>query len=77
MTILYASRAYRGMGRATRGCGDCRENVGTDFQSVKIELFQTPDDVNRLMRDADMVAQRLYQRCLDVGFSDRPFVRCA
>jgi Acetyltransferase (GNAT) domain len=47
----------------------------TDFRDIKIEIFQTPDQVDRLMRDAEAVASTSYQRGLGVGFFDTPIIR--
>lgn len=47
----------------------------TDFLDIKIETFQTPDQVDRLMRDAEAVASTSYQRGLGVGFADTPIIR--
>lgn len=41
----------------------------------RIESFNAPADVDRLMRDAEAVAARSYQRGLGVGFSDTPVTR--
>jgi len=46
-----------------------------DFQDIKIETFQTPEDVERLMHDAELVASTSYQRGIGVGFSDTPIMR--
>jgi Acetyltransferase (GNAT) domain len=47
----------------------------TDFRDIKIETFQAPDQVDRLMRDAEAVASTSYQRGLGVGFADTPIIR--
>jgi hypothetical protein len=47
----------------------------TDFRDVKIETFQAPHQVDRLMRDAEAVASTSYQRGLGVGFSDTPIIQ--
>jgi hypothetical protein len=46
-----------------------------EFKVVRIELFSQPKEVERLMRDAEAVAQRSYQRGLGVGFLETPLVR--
>jgi CelD/BcsL family acetyltransferase involved in cellulose biosynthesis len=46
-----------------------------DFRDIKIETFQAPDQVDRLMRDAEAVASTSYQRGLGVGFADTPIIR--
>lgn len=46
-----------------------------DFRDIKIETFQTPDQVDRLMRDAEAVASTSYQRGLGVGFAHTPLIR--
>jgi len=46
-----------------------------DFQEIKIETFQAPEQVERLMRDAEVIASTSYQRGLGVGFADTPITR--
>jgi hypothetical protein len=46
-----------------------------DFRDIRIETFQRLDQVDRLMRDAEVVASTTYQRGLGVGFSDTPIIR--
>ena len=47
----------------------------TDFRDIEIETFRSPDQVDRLMRDAEAVASTSYQRGLGVGFADTPIIR--
>jgi hypothetical protein len=49
--------------------------ISEDFRSSRIELFDTPDKVARLVRDVESVAMKSYQRGLGVGFSDTPVIR--
>jgi Acetyltransferase (GNAT) domain len=46
-----------------------------DFQDIKIETFQAPEQVERLMRDAEVIASTSYQRGIGVGFADTPIIR--
>jgi hypothetical protein len=47
----------------------------TDFRDVKIDTFRAPEQVDRLIRDAETVASTSYQRGLGVGFADTPLIR--
>lgn len=40
-----------------------------------IQMFTSPEDVPRLIRDAEMVAAKSYQRDIGVGFSDSAVIR--
>lgn len=50
-------------------------NLRSSFGEPLIEIFTRPTEVDRLMRDAETVACRSYQRGLHVGFSDTPVIR--
>lgn len=45
------------------------------FPDSRIECFTVAGDVDRLMRDAEIIAAKSYQRGLRVGFSDTPTIR--
>jgi Acetyltransferase (GNAT) domain len=49
--------------------------ISENFRSSRIEVFGTPDRVARLVRDAESVVRKSYQRGLGVGFSDTPLIR--
>lgn len=49
--------------------------LAEDFRSNRIETFSTSNDLARLMRDAETVAGKSYQRRLGVGFSETSFIR--
>jgi Acetyltransferase (GNAT) domain len=49
--------------------------LSKDFRNRKIEMFSAPSEVVRLMRDAENVAQRSYQRGIGVGFTQSPVVQ--
>ena len=46
-----------------------------DFPSKRMSVFQCLDVLDQLMRDADVVAKKSYQRGLGVGFSQTPVIR--
>jgi hypothetical protein len=46
-----------------------------DFGERAIEVLTQPEEVSRLVRDAEAVAKTSYQRGLGVGFSDTPIIR--
>jgi hypothetical protein len=50
-------------------------NLTKRFGEPKIERFTGPTEVDRLMRCAEMIACKSYQRGLHVGFSDTPVIR--
>lgn len=50
-------------------------NLTNEFGELRIETFATRTDVDRLMRDAEMIASKSYQRGLRVGFSDTQMIR--
>jgi hypothetical protein len=45
------------------------------FREVSIESLEFPKDFERMIRDAEIVASKSYQRNLNVGFVDKPDVR--
>jgi hypothetical protein len=49
--------------------------LSEDFRSRKIELFSAPDEVARLVHDAENVARKSYQRGIGVGFTESAVVR--
>jgi hypothetical protein len=49
--------------------------ISKDFRSRKIELFSVPSEVARLMRDAENVARKTYQRGIGVGFTQSPVLQ--
>jgi Acetyltransferase (GNAT) domain len=49
--------------------------LSEDFPNNRIEHFSAPDDVVRLMRDAENVARKSYQRGIGVGFSASPVLQ--
>jgi hypothetical protein len=49
--------------------------LANDFKSVTIELCTSPDDVPCLIRDAESVAKKSYQRGLGVGFFETSVIR--
>jgi hypothetical protein len=49
--------------------------LSRDFRSQTIELFSAPGEVTRLMRDAEVVARKSYQRGIGVGFTQSSIVR--
>lgn len=49
--------------------------LASAFRECRIERFSEPTDVDRLVRNAEVIAARSYQRGLNVGFSDTPIVR--
>jgi hypothetical protein len=49
--------------------------LSEDFRSRKIELFSAPDELARLVRDAENVARKSYQRGIGVGFTQSAVVR--
>jgi hypothetical protein len=49
--------------------------IEQDFSDHEIEVFTAPDDVERLMRDAEVVARTSYQRGLGIGFSETPIIQ--
>ena len=67
LTCLSGNERYQHRKRARR--------LAEDFRSCSIELFSTPDEVDRLMRDTESVAKKSYQRGLGVGFSETPIIR--
>jgi len=46
-----------------------------DFSGCEIELFATPETVDRLMQDAETIAKTSYQRGLGVGFAQTPIIQ--
>lgn len=50
-------------------------NLTQAFRDCRIECFRSLADVDRLMRDAEIVAAKSYQRGLNVGFSETPIIR--
>ncbi|WP_198026700.1 GNAT family N-acetyltransferase [Bradyrhizobium sp. ARR65] len=49
--------------------------LGEVFRDVHIDPLKFPDDFERMMRDAEAVASRSYQRNLNVGFINKPDIR--
>lgn len=45
------------------------------FGDSRIACFSTVADIDTLMRDAEIIAAKSYQRGLNVGFSDTPVIR--
>jgi hypothetical protein len=50
-------------------------NLANGFDDHRIERFTRPTDVDQLMRDAEIIASKSYQRGLSVGFSNSATVR--
>jgi Acetyltransferase (GNAT) domain len=48
--------------------------IEQDFSECEITLLATPDTVDRLMRDAEIIAKTSYQRGLGVGFARTPII---
>ncbi|MCK1424834.1 GNAT family N-acetyltransferase [Bradyrhizobium sp. 182] len=67
MACLSKKERYNQRNRAAK--------LSEDFRRVRIELFTGCDDVIRLMRDAESVARKSYQRGIGVGFSETPIIR--
>ncbi|MGY3507756.1 GNAT family N-acetyltransferase [Bradyrhizobium lupini] len=51
------------------------ESIACDFAESRIERFGSPADLDQLMRDAETIAAKSYQRGLGVGFSETPLIR--
>ncbi|MET4275861.1 MULTISPECIES: GNAT family N-acetyltransferase [unclassified Bradyrhizobium] len=51
------------------------ESIACDFAESRIERFGSPADLDQLMRDAETIAAKSYQRGLGVGFSETPVIR--
>ncbi len=51
------------------------ESIACDFAESRIERFGSSADLDPLMRDAETVAAKSYQRGLGVGFSETPVIR--
>jgi hypothetical protein len=49
--------------------------LSEDFRCRKIELFSAPEEVVCLMRDAENVARKSYQRGIGVGFSQSSVIQ--
>jgi Acetyltransferase (GNAT) domain len=49
--------------------------IEQDFNDHRIELLTTPDEVERIIQDAEAVAAKSYQRGLNIGFSETPIIR--
>jgi hypothetical protein len=49
--------------------------IARTFNNHRIELFCSTGEISRLIRDAERVAKKSYQRRLNVGFSDSPDIR--
>lgn len=49
--------------------------IAQTFNSHRIELFCSAEEVRRLLQDVERVAKKSYQRRLNVGFSDSPEIR--
>lgn len=50
-------------------------NLANEFGDHRIESLTEPTDVDQLMRDAESIASKSYQRGLRVGFSDTSMTR--
>jgi len=51
------------------------KDIKQQFHDHRIDVFTTLDELPRLIRDAETIAKRSYQRRLGVGFSETPVVR--
>lgn len=51
------------------------ESIACDFADSKIVRFGSPAELDQLMRDAETIAAKSYQRGLGVGFSESPVIR--
>jgi len=52
-----------------------REKIFNDYPSSNIRLFSEQDEVEHLIRDAESVARKSYQRGIGVGFAESPILR--
>lgn len=50
-------------------------NLAHAFRECRIECFRFSAEIGGLVRDAEIVAAKSYQRGLNVGFSDTPIIR--
>jgi len=51
------------------------EDIACAFAESRIERFGSSADLDQLMRDAETIAAKSYQRGLGVGFSETPIIR--
>ncbi|HMF06224.1 MAG TPA: GNAT family N-acetyltransferase, partial [Methylocella sp.] len=49
--------------------------LARDFKEVRLDAFSSPENVDMLMRQAETVAQKSYQRRIGVGFAVSEFMR--
>ncbi|WP_425908314.1 GNAT family N-acetyltransferase [Nitrobacter sp. TKz-YC02] len=50
-------------------------NLAQAFRNCRIECFRSSAEIDRLVRDAEVIAAKSYQRGLNVGFSETPEIR--
>lgn len=50
-------------------------NLAQAFRDCRIECFRSSTEIDRLVRDAETIAAKSYQRGLNVGFSETPIIR--